>query len=159
MAEITDLLPARSVEDILAERVRLAVGGREFILPSLNLDDTDDWLNQINGEVAGLLASVNDDADLGSLLVQLQARQDGLLDLLIAYDKTNVLPERDQLRKGLTPLGHIKAVLEVWRAANPLVDIALSGLSTSGLATIASPKPTSSPPRNGTGRRAKSGAN
>lgn len=159
MAEITDLLPARSVEDILAERVRLSVGGREFILPSLNLDDTEAWLTSINAEVAGLLAAVDADVDLGSLLAQLQSRQSALLDLLVSYDKTGVLPPLDELRKGLTPMGLIRSVLEVWRAANPLVDIALSGLSTSGLATIASPTPTSSRPRNGTGRRARSGAN
>ena len=159
MSDLTDLLPARSVEDILAERVRLSVGGQEYILPSLNLDDTEAWLAAINAEVAGLLASADGDADLGPLLSELQARQGRMVELLVSYDKTGVLPPVEELRKGLTPMGLIRAVLEVWRAANPLVDIALTGLSTSGLATIASPTPTSSRPRNGTGRRAKSGAN
>jgi hypothetical protein len=159
VSDLTDLLPKRSVEDILAERIRLSVGGREYILPSLNLDDTEAWLNQINAEVSGLLSAVDAEADLGPLLAELQARQGRLVDLLVSYDKTGVLPPVEELRQGMTPMGLIRSVLEVWRAANPLVDIALTGLSTSGLATIASPTPTSSRPRNGTGRRAKSGVN
>ena len=158
MAEITDLLPKRSVEDILAERIRVSVGGREFILPSLNLDDTEAWLGSINGEAFGLLGLLDESEDIGSVLATLAASPAKLLDLLRAYDKGGVLPPIEELRQGFTPMGLLRTVLEVWRAANPLADITLAGL-TSELGTIASPPPTSSRRRNGAKPPVRSGAN
>ena len=156
--EITDLLPARSIEDILAERVRLTIGGEAYNLPALNVEDTEAWLGELEGDLRGLLSLVEDAGDdAGKVFAELSAKPARLIDFLIAYDKMGALPDRDGLRRGLTPIGLVKAVLEVWRAANPLVDIALAGLTMSDPISASRPR-TSSPRRNGAGRRAASAA-
>ena len=152
------LLPPRPVEDILAERVRLSIGGKVYDLPALSIEANEAWLVTLNEDVSGLLGGLNAAGeDAAGIIGMLAAEPDRLVDLLYSYDQSSVLLPREELRRAVTPLGLIRIVAEVWRAANPLVDIALAGMA---LALPAEPSPTrtSSPPRNGAGRRVKSGA-
>jgi len=156
--DLSALLPTRSVEDILAERVRLTIGGEEYVLPALSIEQTETWLDGLQTEVNALIGFLEMSGDDGGrIFAELTSKPARLLDYLVSYDQTGVLPDRDVIRRGLTPIGLLRAVLEVWRAANPLVDIGLASM-TDLLASV-SPPPTSSRRRNGAGRTVKSGAN
>jgi len=157
--DITSILPPRSVEDILFERVRLIIGGEVYDLPALVIEDNEQWKAQLDEELMSILNQVNDAGDdVSQLVAALTGEPDRLIRLLRSYDKTNVLPDDETLRKSMTPMVLVRSVMEVWRAANPLVDIGLVGLTISAVTESASPKPTSTPRQNGAGRRVKSGA-
>jgi len=157
--ELTSLLPARSIEDILLERVRLVIGGQVYDLPALVIDDNERWKESLQTELTTLLNALdNADNDVSAIVSALTGEPDKLLGLLRSYDKTGVLPDDATMRANLTPIQLFRAVLEVWRAANPLVDIGMLGVAMTTVipSTSESPAPMSSPRRNGAGRRGKS---
>jgi hypothetical protein len=157
--ELTSILPPRSIEDILFERVRLVIGGEVYDLPALVIEDNERWKAQLETDLTGLLSSLDEAGDdITAIVAALTGEPDRLINLLTSYDTTGVLPDVETLRKKMTPVGLFRAVLEVWRAANPLVDIGLAGFAMTGAPPSEPPTPMSSPPRNGAGRRAKSGA-
>lgn len=154
------LLPPRSIEDILAERIRLDIGGVVYDLPVLPIRENRVWKERMDLELGFLFAqlSVTDDTD--AVLGLFDGSEALFMDLLTSYDTTGVLPPPDAIEAGLSPLGLIRAVLEVWRAARPLADIAVTGLSlTPAPQTSASERPSSSWLRSITGRHARSSAN
>ena len=147
------------MEDILFERVRLVIGGEVYDLPALVIEDNERWKASLESELTGLLSALDDAGnDLSAIVGALTGEPDRLLRLLTSYDASGVLPDEATLRTNLTPMGLLRAVLEVWRAANPLVDIGLAGVAMTEVPTSASPKPTSTRRRNGAGRRARSAA-
>lgn len=157
--DVAGLLPPRSVEDILAERVRLTIGGQEYVLPSLTIDDNERWLAGLEAEFAALMSALDDAGDdMVSIVNTLTGDTDRLIDRLTDYDVTGVLPDRAAIRAGLTPIGLLRAVGSVWRAANPKVDIALAGLMTPGLRASVSRLPTSRRSPSTASPRAKSAA-
>jgi hypothetical protein len=165
--DLSDLLSPRTAEDIFAQRVRLTIGDREVLLPALVIADTEDWLRSFDETMAPVLGAVTAAGDdPGEALNALARDIEPFLALLISYDREGLLPSRDELRRSLTPMDLLVCCLEVWRAANPLLDVALGVVVGTRLATTAreiatatSPEPTSSPPRRGAGRPAPSAAN
>jgi hypothetical protein len=154
--DLATLMPARSVEDILAERVRLSIGGEVYTLPSLSIEATEAWVARMDGEFVGLMTGLEKAGDdIPKIVTILTSRPDRLLALLLAYDLEHRLPPEEELRRKLTPMGLLRAIMEVWRAANPLADIALAGL-TRAIEQNGSPLPTSSPPRPMAGRPRRS---
>lgn len=157
--DLTSILPPRSIEDILFERVRLIIGGEVYDLPALVIEDNERWKASLEAELTGMLQALNEAGDdVSNIVAALTGEPARLIALLRSYDKSNLLPDDDTLRRSMTPLSLLRAVLEVWRAANPLVDIGLVGVTMTDVPTSESPTPTSLPRRNGAGRRAKSGA-
>lgn len=123
-------LPPRPVEDILAERVRLVIGGEVYSLPVLTISENRAWKERSDAELGLFVAGLSFSDDLGTTLEAFDGYDSTLMDLLISYDTTGVLPARETIEDGLTPLGLFRAVCEVWRAARPLADIARTGMST-----------------------------
>jgi hypothetical protein len=128
-----DLLPPRPVEDVLAERVRLVIGGETFDLPVLTIAENRAWKERSDLALGMFVATISLTDDLSKALDAFDGYDDTLMDLLLSYDTTGALPSRDEIEEGLTPLGLFRAVSEVWRAARPLADITRTGMSsTSG---------------------------
>jgi hypothetical protein len=152
------VLIGRSAEDVLSRTVRLSFGGREFTLPVLTIAGNRRWLARVDAELGRVLDGLRARGQTPDLLGVLNGQIDQMLDLLIAYDTSNVLPPRDELAELAYEPELLKAIQEVWRAANPLVAIALSRLHLEAV-TSDSSAPTSSPPRPGAGRRRRSTAN
>lgn len=123
------LLPARSMEDILAERVRLTIGEVTYDLPVLPIAENRAWKERMDLELGFLLVNISVEDDGDAILGLFDGSEALFMDLLTSYDQTHVLPPVEQIEQGLSPLGLVKAVLEVWRAARPLADIALTGAS------------------------------
>lgn len=156
--DLSEFLPDRSIEDILAERVRLTIGGRDYVLAALTIEENEAWLAEVDGELAGTLEAVGDAGDdVQAILAALTGDSDSVLELLISYDKRGVLPPLDELRREVTPMGAIRLALTVWRAANPKADIALAALLTSVVTPSVSPARTSGRRRPGGSRTVKSG--
>lgn len=150
-----DFLPKRSVEDIFAGRVRVVSGGQVYDLPVLSIRDNRAWRERLDTGITAILSNLEGAGDnIGTLLETLAGATDELLDLLTSYDKTGVLPPREDLEGEMTDVQALRAVLEVWSAANPLVGIGLATLMTAPPEN-ASPVPTSSPSMNGRASRTR----
>jgi hypothetical protein len=124
------LIPSRSVEEIVSGIVPVRLGSATYALPELSMAGTDAWAASIDGRLAGLLGAV-DRLDSGGTIAQLflVAKQFDaeLLDTLIAYDTTGVLPERDELRANATHTQVLFAVMGVWATtSSPLAAAVLS---------------------------------
>jgi hypothetical protein len=157
--DLGSLLPPRSIEDILAERVRLVIGGEVYDLPALVIEKNDEWKASLEADLTGMLAALDEAGnDVGSIVATLSQEPTRLLNLLRSYDATGVLPDDATIRASMTPIGILRAVLEVWRAANPLVDIAVAGMSLNEVMPKRSRRPTNVSRPNTAGRSAKSAA-
>jgi len=113
--------PTRSAEDILAGRVRVLLGGVVYELPVLARGASRAWRERLDERFArlgSLLEAAADDAS--QVLTLLLAETDAMLDMLVAYDQTGVLPDRDALDAIASDAEILRSVIEVWRAANPL---------------------------------------
>lgn len=148
------LVPTRSAEDLFAERVRVQLGDREYILPVLPMGPEEEWKASLDRSLDAALANVDDFAQVANAL---DAYPDKLLDALIAYDRSGVLPPREEIAATTTKLGLLRAVLGVRQAANPLVGIGFALIATGARQANASSRRSSSQRRSTGGRRARSG--
>jgi hypothetical protein len=123
------LLPERSFEDILAERIRLTIGEVTYDLPVLPIAENRAWKERMDLELGFLIANISVEDDGDAILGLFDGSEGLFLDLLQSYDRSGVLPPAEVIEASLTPLGLVRAVLEVWRAARPLADIAQAGMT------------------------------
>lgn len=151
--QLRDLLPSpRSAEDILARRVRLDIGGEEYVLPVLPIRDNRAWTDRLHGEVSTVFRDVEEGGeDVTTVLAALAAAPDRFMDMLLLYDIGHVLPAREAIEAVWTEVDLLIACLEVWRAAHPLVDIGLGIVATTETRARDSLPHTSSPSESGAG--------
>jgi hypothetical protein len=118
---LPDAMPHRTVADVLAGRVRVKLGGTEYPIPVLARGASRRWLAELDakwGALPAMLERAGDDVDAGvRLLVQ---HTDLMLDALLAYDQSGILPPRAELDAGSTDAEILQAIVECWLAANPL---------------------------------------
>jgi hypothetical protein len=115
-------MPERTAADMLAGRVRLLLGETTYELPVLPRGPSKRWVESLDGRWGALsatLESAGDDTPV--ILTALLGEMDALYDLLLSYDQTGVLPGREVLDEEATDAQVLQGVLEVWRAAHPLV--------------------------------------
>lgn len=139
-----ETLPERSAADIIAGRIRVVLGNVPYELPVLPRGASKRWLDELDSGYVALGAALDEAGnDTPSLIAAVYSQQDALLDMLLSYDQTHVLPERSHLAEYATDAEIFRAVVEVWRAANPLADI----LTGTAATTDGSPpgQPSSSP--------------
>lgn len=142
---VSDVLEPRSIEDVFAEIVRIELGGELYTLPVLTIRENREWKRSLEVVIVELLADATAAGDdRGAVLTALAADPGPLLDVLVSYDRTGVLPPRDVIEDKATDVGVIRAVMEVWRAANPLVDTGLAWIETIDPPTSEPPQPMSS---------------
>lgn len=124
------LIPERRPEDILSGVARVTLAGTEYRLPPLFWDANEEWNASLDGRLRGLLGALEAAGDdYGALLTHLTSEPTALLDALVAYDYSGVLPDKATIRASCSINEVLVAVLGVWRAANPLVDAAILGLN------------------------------
>lgn len=149
----------RSVEDIVAERIRIAFGDESYVIPVRSIASNERFVAAMEGELNAALATVADSGDdLQAIYVALAPLAGRLLALVAEYDETHVLPPLEELRGTARPMQAIQGALEVWQAVNPFADIGFAAL-LSGSLTMPSPAPMSSRQRPTAGRRGGSGRN
>jgi hypothetical protein len=123
----------RPAEDVLSRVVRITLGGTEYQLPVRSIRANRDWKERLDSTTTGLLTALDvSEDDLAAIYAALASQTDSLIDLLLSYDNSGVLPTRDEL-EAIEPdvsLDVLAAVREVWRAANPLVAKSLELISS-----------------------------
>lgn len=150
---------ARSAADIVAGRVRLTFGGTTYTLPVRSIRTNREWKESLDGRLAGMLSVLTTASEnTTAILLALASATGPMLDALSQYDETHVLPPRDELERLATEMEVVRAVAEVWLAANPLLVMATLGMvnQTPAATTNGSSAPTSSPRPSTAGRRARS---
>jgi hypothetical protein len=131
--DISALLPARSPADFIRGIARFELGGQEHTLPVLSIEDNEQWLANIDGQLRGVLDGLEIAGDdMPRLFGLLTSQTPALLALLKSYDKGDTLGTIEDIRHVTRPHELLLAVLAIWRAANPLVDIGLMALGMSG---------------------------
>lgn len=135
---LPDVAPTRTASDIFSGRVRVTLGGREYVLPVLSWDESNEWLDALDEQAAGTLAKLDDAGDDGAeILALLEKQTDSNIAALVAWDKTGVLPSRAELVRLASGAELMRAAMEVWLAANPLVVTVVRGsLPTSGRSSV-----------------------
>lgn len=159
--DFTELLGERSAQDILAGVVRVRLGGLEYQLPVLSIAANRRWHAQLEGNLVGLLDTIElEGDDLGGILAVFATATDQLLEALYAYDASGRLPERAALEELATDSEVLVATLGVWSASNPFGAVALGAMrqaeaSLSALPTLdsGSSRPTNGAPPATAGRR------
>ncbi len=121
-----DVAPTRSAGDILAGRIRVTIGRQEYVLPVLTRAAETRWLASLDASFNAYAAALESAPDSGSALALLAAHPDELYEMLLAYDETHVLPSHSEWAETGTSAEVVYAILEVWRAANPLLDYAVA---------------------------------
>jgi hypothetical protein len=118
---LSPVTPTRSAADILAGRIRVLLGGVIYELPVLSRAASRTWRETLDLRFIALSADLERAGDnAAEVLARLLAETDAMLDMLYAYDQTGVLPSRDLLEGTASDPEILHAVIEVWRAANPL---------------------------------------
>lgn len=116
-----DTLPERTAADLLAGRIRLRLGGVEYVLPVLPMKASAAWLESLDGRFTGLAENLEKAGnDVPRILELVAADEDGLLELLRTYDVHGILPPRDWITEYATRPEILAATVEVWRASHPL---------------------------------------
>jgi hypothetical protein len=114
-------LPARSATDILAGVIRVSLGGTVYELPVLPRAASRAWLESLDSRFAVLAQELEAAGnDTPAIMARLVAEADALYEMLLAYDQAGVLPTREAIDAIATDTEILRAVLEVWRAVNPL---------------------------------------
>jgi hypothetical protein len=136
-------VPRRSVADMLAGRVRVTIGGLRHEMPVLSRAESREWLASLDARLSALAAGVDAaQTDPAKLIPLLMSESDAMLDLLKSYDRHDVLPPRAELDQAASDSEGLRAVLEVWQAANPKAATGAPGPAMSGISPA---PPTSSP--------------
>lgn len=143
---IEGLNPERSVEDILAGRLRLTFGEKTFDLPVLSIAANRRWREGMEARLQPLVNATGSNS-VTRILKALTAADDALLDLVLSYDETHVLPDKAELEELARPADALRALLEVRAAANPLLGV--SRALRARPAPEPSPDSTSSPSTSG----------
>jgi hypothetical protein len=145
----------RSVEDVLAGRLRIRLAGEWHTLPVLTIGQNADWLASLDAELAPLMEG---DDDLDVVVGKMEALNARLLDFVYSYDRMGLLPDKATIERDVYPHEVLRAVMEVRLAANPTLGFALAGAMAEMRSPSPAPsQPTSSPRRRTAGSRARSG--
>lgn len=142
----------RSIDDVLAGRLRVTLGGKEYVLPVRSIASNRRWVEGLDAELGGLLALVSeagdDYAQLTEAFTSVGAEQ--LLELVLAYDDDHILPP--EIAEEARPHEVLRAVMDIRRVQNPLADAGLAAMANA-IAGMLLPAPTNSPPPSGASKR------
>lgn len=164
---LAEFLPTRSSDDIIAERVRIRLGGEDILLPDLSIAETEAWQAQFAAELAVIVGQVSASDDPRLIMARLTGLVPLQLTLLRAYDRDGRLPDDEWIRTKASPSAVLKAFLEVLAAAHPMAAVLLDGIvrNPDSIRELIrqTPATASPPPTNGShpptaGKRVRSGA-
>lgn len=159
--DLRTLLPERLAEDVLAGRIRLVLGGQDYILPVRTIRENRAWREEMASELGLLTGGLAGIDSAPAIMARLAGATDAMQRLLRAYDGGAVLPDLDDA----TEPELLKAMFAVLAAAYPfaaaITDQLMSqpelwAMVMAEIRGTASSQPTSSPPAPTAGRRGRS---
>lgn len=160
--DLTALLPERSAQDILAGQLHVRLGGERLAMRVLPIKANREWKEALEDRLSNLLGMLDASGDsLEAVMAAFATATPQLIEALYSYDVDHVLPPIERLEEVATDTEVLRAVLEVWSAANPFATVALSTMRQAGAAlpiperrasgssphTNGSPRPTAGPRR------------
>ena len=111
----------RSREDVVAGILRIAVGGSERPIQTLNLRESRTWLVLACSKIAGFRGLINGDDSIESLSEFADTSLDTILDVVVAYDKQSMLGGRDWLEEHADPTQLYLAARDMGEVSLPFV--------------------------------------
>ena len=117
----------RSEEDVLAGILTLSFGGTEKSLRELRINELRDWKKLFTQSLSGLdQLDSNNTSELGQIM---DVGGNTILDLVVVYDKENVLGGRGWLEENATETEVYRAFRAMLDAAFPFVRDAMGALA------------------------------
>lgn len=135
-----EALPVRSVADILSGRIQIVLGGIPYIIPVLPKRASREWLARLDERFAAVATALDGAADDAPRILQLlAAHTDYMVEMLHEYDVEKVLPDDEFIDTYATDGEVLAAMVEVWRAANPLAAIGAEAAAETMASTSSEP--------------------
>lgn len=121
---LRELLPERSSQDIWEERIRLRLGGQEYVLRILPMAANERWKDRVQSDAAQALAALEGVDSVADAVRVLHGVESGtLLALLHEYDIDGVLPDDEWMRDNVSEQAVLRSFLEVLSAAHPMLAV------------------------------------
>jgi hypothetical protein len=140
-----DALPTRSAADILSGLITIVLGGLPYVIQVLPRRASREWLARLDDRFAAVTQALDSaENDVPKILALLTAHTDYMVEMLREYDVNDVLPDNEFIETYATDGEILAAMVEVWRAANPLAAIGAEAAAET-MAGIASAPLNSSP--------------
>lgn len=149
MSLVSLYIPDAPVEDIVARRIRLELGGQEYLLPTLSMECGDAWRAAVNAAAPAAIAALDDLADFVSVVAYLNNQVETVYELLRRYDELGlgyrgrselVLPDWPTARALASEEDIVTAFLGVLKRAYPFAVVVLLAAS-SGIPAARMPSP------------------
>jgi len=119
-----EALPVRSAADILSGLITIVLGGIPYVISVLPRRASKEWLARLDARFDAVTKALDQaENDVPQILALLTAHTDYMIEMLRAYDVEGVLPDDDFIETYATDGEILAAMVEVWRAANPLAAI------------------------------------
>lgn len=127
---IRSLLPERSVEDVLAGKLRLVLGGTPFTLDVLTIDKADEWRAGLLVAFGDVVGQLEEQVNVPGVVAFLGSNTASMLVLIRAYDQAGVLPDNDWIRSHATEPEVLRAFVLILAASFPFIASAIDILAT-----------------------------
>jgi hypothetical protein len=111
----------RTDEDVLAGVLRVPVGGVEKIVPTLPIRATREWQALLSEKLGGFGVVMAAEQSPATLAAFGSLSLDTILDLVVAYDRTDALGGRDWLEEHADPAQLYGAVRQMAEVVFPFV--------------------------------------
>jgi hypothetical protein len=153
----------RPAEEVAGGFIPVRLGGQDFNLNVLSIRHNREWTRAFARTMEEIVTGVGNPESMEAVAVAVAANAETIMDQLIAYDASSVLPDREWIDTHATDREVYEAMKLVTAAAFPkgmdLMQLALLQISVK-VRTMArtSSTPTSSSPPNTGGRRKRSKA-
>jgi hypothetical protein len=135
-----EALPTRSAADILSGLITIVLGGIPYVIHVLPRRASREWLARLDERFATVTAALEAaDNDAPKILQLLTAHTDYMIEMLRAYDVEGVLPDNEFIETYATDGEILAAMVEVWRASNPLAAIGAEAAAETMAGTESAP--------------------
>lgn len=135
-----EALPTRSAADILNGRITIVLAGIPYVIGVLPRRASREWAMALDAKFAEVTRALEGAADDAPLILQiLTGHTDYMIEMLRAYDVENILPDDEFVETYATDGEILAAMVEVWRAANPLAAIGAEAAAETMAGTQSAP--------------------
>lgn len=157
---LRSILPERSVEDVLAGRLRMTLGGTVFDLPVLTIAQADTWREKLLAAFGDVMNRLESEVNVAGIIAFLGTNTPTMLTLIHDYDRDAILPDDDYIRGHATEPEVLRGFVLILAASFPFIASAIDILATNpqalgmvlsefktpaGAPTSISPSPTGGP--------------
>jgi len=143
----------RTPEDVLAGVLRIAVGGVVKAVPTLPIRASREWQEKLAAGPSAFTVPVDDDDWSAAVVSEFTGlTQEAILDIVLAYDRTNALGGREWLEEHADPAQLFAAAQQMAEVAFPFAEdtrLLLTGLVVRSV--VGSPRLSSTSGRSPTG--------